>query len=620
MKLIKNIFFIFCISFMFVLGVNAETGYTTEKTGISMRNQPSTSGSEVTLIPGYTEFYISNINAAPKGNGCRKQWYYIHYNGYEGYACSNIIQIKDEEVTYNTPWVTPKRAIYGGADFISSDYISKKQNTYYLKKFNVRSDGYYSQFNHQYMTDLLAPAKDSIETYKKLQNGYLEMAYNFYIPVYNEIDSVSRSYEYETKYDGLYSNFERGTINTLLDSDFENSIKDFPETYKPFLRYLKSKHSSWSFTPLFTGVTLDYATSVEQPICKYETTLKVSTNFCQDPSSTSRWCTGNYDITKYFLDPRNFLSERYIFMFLNLGYSDYVNEDLVKSVLKGTFMEGNSSIDNQSYSSIFMAAGKKYDVSPLYLAVTSKREVGNEISQATSGEAFTYTYKAFGGDYVSANFRSLYNFFNIGAYDSAGENAALAGLTWGFNAGGRNSSVNLDNYLSYIDDKDYDTINPDDINKGNITPTTPSNNDVQANTDFVSILQAGKTGEYLRGYALGTTVGSIKSKVGNSLSVVIKDSNGNVKGDNDPIGTGYTISVSNSGGSKTYTYVMYGDLNGDGEINSADLLKMRQYLLGQITLSGSFKVSAYLNGDGEINSADLLRIRQHLLGTSPIGQ
>ena len=70
----------------------------------------------------------------------------------------------------------------------------------------------------------------------------------------------------------------------------------------------------------------------------------------------------------------------------------------------------------------------------------------------------------------------------------------------------------------------------------------------------------------------------------------------------------------------TYTYVMFGDLNGDGEINSADLLKMRQYLLGTNQLSGAFLNSAYLNGDNEINSADLLRIRQHLLGTASIGQ
>ena len=109
-------------------------------------------------------------------------------------------------------------------------------------------------------------------------------------------------------------------------------------------------------------------------------------------------------------------------------------------------------------------------------------------------------------------------------------------------------------------------------------------------------------------------------KVGSRANVIIKDSNGYEKNGNDPIGTGYNIEISNGRAKQSYTYVMYGDLNGDGEINSADLLKMRQYLLGNNNLSGAFLISAYLNGDNEINSADLLRIRQHLLGSAPIGQ
>ena len=65
---------------------------------------------------------------------------------------------------------------------------------------------------------------------------------------------------------------------------------------------------------------------------------------------------------------------------------------------------------------------------------------------------------------------------------------------------------------------------------------------------------------------------------------------------------------------------MYGDLNGDGEINSADLLKLRKYLIGSEGLDGAFKSSAYINSDGEINSADLLNLRQYLIGTNTINQ
>ena len=69
---------------------------------------------------------------------------------------------------------------------------------------------------------------------------------------------------------------------------------------------------------------------------------------------------------------------------------------------------------------------------------------------------------------------------------------------------------------------------------------------------------------------------------------------------------------------ETFTNVVIGDINGDALINSADLLKIRQHLLGTNILVGPYFLASDINYDLNINSADLLRVRQHLLGTKPI--
>ena len=582
MKLFKNLIIIFVLCFIFVINVNAETGYVTDKTGVNMRDKPSTSGSTILLeIPYNAEFYISDINAAT-GNGCSKSWYYVYYGNNYGYICSNLVRIIGETVTtYGRPWTSPKKAIVGGAEYISKGYIAKGQYTSYLKKFNVNPNGYYPVYNHQYMANLRAPMSEASTTYNSMKdNGLLDNALNFVIPVFTGMP--------ETTYNQNIRNTERQTAN-VQDDVFETSISVFPEDYKPYLRYLHTIHSNWSFTPLNTG--LDFETSYLSE--KAVSSIEISSGLCeQDPYyvTESGWCIGNESATKFFLDPRNFLSEKYIFMFENLGYSELYNETVVQSVIENTFMNGISVLDNQSYASIFVEAGRGANVSPLYLASLARQESGTKVTNTTSGAEFTYE---------GYTYKGLYNFFNIGASSSA-SNPAKAGLVWANGGKGANGAV-------------HNNTNGNGTNTGNNNPTNISN-------DFISMLKVNKSGDYLKGYNLGTTIKDIKNKVGSSASVIIKDSNGNIKNDGDMIGTGYTISISNSVGSNTYTYVMYGDVSGDGEINSADLLKIRQYLLGQVNLSGAFKTSAYISGDSEINSADLLKLRQHLLGTSSISQ
>ena len=136
----------------------------------------------------------------------------------------------------------------------------------------------------------------------------------------------------------------------------------------------------------------------------------------------SNWYSASPDLIKYYMDPRNFLDERYIFSFESLAYDSAHTKQGVQNILNGTFMKGSYTekdpstgiTSTRSYADTFMEAGKIAGASPYYLASKARLELGVNGSNSSSG---TY-YKKPG----------YYNFFNIGASDGA--DAVLNGLNF----------------------------------------------------------------------------------------------------------------------------------------------------------------------------------------------
>lgn len=87
----------------------------------------------------------------------------------------------------NHGWNSVYSSIKGGADFYYRDYVSKKQNTYYLKKFNV-NNGLSSVAIHQYMTNVQGAAGEGALV-RKAFGSDSSSAVTFEIPVYNSMPS-----------------------------------------------------------------------------------------------------------------------------------------------------------------------------------------------------------------------------------------------------------------------------------------------------------------------------------------------------------------------------------------------------------------------------------------------
>ena len=90
-------------------------------------------------------------------------------------------------------------------------------------------------------------------------------------------------------------------------------------------------------------------------------------------------------------------------------------------------------------------------------------------------------------------------------------------------------------------------------------------------------------------------------------------------GDKQYIYTGSKVSILLNGSTEaTFTNIVRGDTSGDGQVNSADMLQLRQHMLNAKTLTGVYFKAGDIDNNNAINSADLLRMRQHLLGVKPI--
>ena len=75
----------------------------------------------------------------------------------------------------------------------------------------------------------------------------------------------------------------------------------------------------------------------------------------------------------------------------------------------------------------------------------------------------------------------------------------------------------------------------------------------------------------------------------------------------------------NNGDNNNTSDVKKGDANGDGVINSGDLLAIQKHLLGVKIITDPARINAAdANGDGVINSGDLLKIQKYLLGVSSL--
>ncbi len=215
-----------------------------------------------------------------------------------------------------------------------------------------------------------------------------------------------------------------------------SDISAFPESYQAALRSLKNAHPNWTFVPMKTG--LDFDTSVTKEMGAksliQKTTENTQKGWVGDPCpSESGWNYATKPAVAYHMDPRNFLTETYVFQFEQLTFnSSYHTAEAVQGFLNGTFMKGKLADDaaGRTYAQAFFEIGKSRKLSPTHLAARVYQEQGQGTSGLISG-----TYPGYEG---------YYNFFNVGVNGASTTEKIVKGLTYAKNQGWNTRYKSLD--------------------------------------------------------------------------------------------------------------------------------------------------------------------------------
>jgi len=233
-------------------------------------------------------------------------------------------------------------------------------------------------------------------------------------------------------------------------------ISSYPG-YQALIDNLKSRHPNWNFKILYTG--LDW-----NQVIKNETSASHGRNLvyytksgawvcstCGDKEyDTGKWRCASEAAVSYYMDPRNWINEDYIFQFESLTY-DASTQNLAGvekimssaewargSTITYTKRDGSTGVINKSYSQVVMEAAQEAGISPYHLASRLVLEQGKN---STPGATARGTYSGYVG---------LYNFCNVNAWGSGTAAVMKNAMTYADNNGWTDPEASIKGGAKFI--------------------------------------------------------------------------------------------------------------------------------------------------------------------------
>lgn len=489
---------------------------------------------------------------------------------------------------YLIPWNTKERSITGGAIFIGSSYINVGQNTVYLQKFDVNDNASGNLFTHQYMTNVLAPYNESKSVYNGYNNsGILNSSLTFIIPVYNNMPSLPCQSPSISQSDYIYDNTKMyANVSTTLNvrSGPGNSYEIITtlSSKEEVTRIAKGQQSGelWDRVILQNGIVGYVFQSYLQKVPEIQvSSIKLSV----EKTTINKNEKVKLNVT---ISPTEAQHQKIQFLSSNNAIAMVDSDGYILGLHSGTCTITAKATNNVS-SSIDITV-----YSPVTDLILDTTNVIMQIGKNFKINTFVYPKDA-----SNSNIKYSSNNTNIATIDNSG-------LINGVNIGNAqilvksadgNISKNIN--VQVIDKISEDILKFDEslsVNANQISGLDYTNN----------------------------SVSDIKNLITTTFDIEFFTKDGQVLDNSSLIGTGSKLRLYRDNTLVLeYEFILYGDVNGDGRINSVDLLVLQRHILEIQKFDGVFLKAGNINKNANLpSSVDLLIIQRHILELKIIDQ
>ena len=567
-------------------------------------------------VPGYEALYnFYNIGATSSSEPMGAIINGLKY-ARDGHGASSETRTK-----YLIPWNTKERAITGGGIFIGSSYINIGQDTIYLQKFHVVDNRGGELFWHQYMTNVLAPYSESNIIYKGYVNSnLLDTDMTFVIPIYNNMPELP---------------CKRPSI---LDKDY---VQDNTKVYADVTNTLNIRSGpSTTYETITTVTSKDIMTRIEKGVQNGELWDRVVLE-----NGIVGYAFQSYlkELPAVQINKINLSLDKTT---INKNESEKLKIEILPEEAKDqkiTFSSSNSNIISVDQSgNIFGVSSGEATITAtaengvkgsITLNVYSKvEEIKLDIENLTLQEGESYNLKAtiYPEDATNKNITFDSENNDIATVNQSGKITAIKEGTTKITVTSQESQ-NAQNDENKQREKNT---------KNNVIQQSDSNNLIQKSVEVKVIKKLTEDelkfdesltiqGNIISGFNYNNmTAENIKNYITTIYEIKIENYSGETIENNQLVGTGSKIKIIRTTQTNNttetiaeYTVVLYGDVNGDGKINSVDLLVLQRHILEIQTIDEIFQKAGNINKNGrKPTSVDLLLIQRHILGLQIINQ